>query len=120
MWFNEKEDGLPKLLCPLCTKQSCIVCQSIPYHINQTCQEYQKQKQTLNSDEILNMKFLNSLDVRYCMMCHHGITKSSGCNKMKCRCGYKFCFKCNAANASCRCTPSYHGFWDNQINSADI
>lgn len=32
------------------------------------------------------------------------VIRDTGCFKMKCRCGYRFCFKCGSENAQCECT----------------
>lgn len=37
-----------------------------------------------------------------CKGCNNGIYKHSGCNAMRCRCGYKFCFTCGAKNKNCK------------------
>ncbi|CAE8705513.1 unnamed protein product, partial [Polarella glacialis] len=35
------EDGqLPQLDCPLCGKDSCLLCQAVPFHIGSTCDEH--------------------------------------------------------------------------------
>jgi hypothetical protein len=43
-----------------------------------------------------------------------GITLAEGCDKMTCRCGCKFCFRCGSINANCGCTGADHGFFDHQ------
>ena len=43
-----------------------------------------------------------------------GIPIAQGCDKMTCRCGCKFCFRCGAINAECSCTGPDHGFFDHQ------
>ena len=47
-----------------------------------------------------------------CKGCNQGIFKKSGCVAMKCRCGYKFCFKCGKKDGKCK-HASGHGFSDN-------
>jgi hypothetical protein len=55
-------------------------------------------------------------NTRQCPRCHLHIEKLDGCDKMECVCGCRFCFKCATANATCRCTPSRHVFFDNIRN----
>mmetsp|Transcript_12415 Transcript_12415/g.18482 ORF Transcript_12415/g.18482 Transcript_12415/m.18482 type:complete len:390 (+) Transcript_12415:33-1202(+) len=43
--------------------------------------------------------------IKRCQRCGNGIERSEGCLHMKCRCGYKFCYKCGAnLDAGCDCT----------------
>jgi IBR domain, a half RING-finger domain len=53
-----------------------------------------------------------------CPRCLNLIERSSGCAKMMCKCGYRFCYECLAENASsvngCYCTPAFHGFINNR------
>lgn len=60
------------------------------------------------------------LNIKSCRRCGNGIELSDGCLKMKCRCGYRFCFQCGSENAQCNCTPSHHGFEDNLTGRADF
>lgn len=52
--------------------------------------------------------------------CGNGVVKSSGCNKMKCRCGYRFCYVCGIENALCGHTPASHGYIDNITGRGDF
>lgn len=59
-------------------------------------------------------------NVRRCRRCGNGVELADGCLKMKCLCGYRFCYQCGAENAVCGCTPSHHGFVDNVTGRADF
>merc|ERR1712029_840627 len=52
-------------------------------------------------------------NVKRCRRCGNGVELREGCLKMKCLCGYRFCYRCGAENAQCDCTPAHHGFTDN-------
>ena len=62
---------------------------------------------------LATLALLDSLEIRICKKCHNGVCKSSGCDKLMCRCGYKFCYHCGVENAACQCTPSNHFYIDN-------
>mmetsp|Transcript_17465 Transcript_17465/g.26597 ORF Transcript_17465/g.26597 Transcript_17465/m.26597 type:complete len:377 (-) Transcript_17465:137-1267(-) len=49
---------------------------------------------------------ISTNNIKRCQQCGNGIERSSGCLHMKCRCGYKFCYKCGAnyLDAGCDCT----------------
>jgi len=63
---------------------------------------------------------LRALGVRTCRRCGSNIEHRGGCYKMKCRCGYRFCFVCGSENARCGCTPDDHGFLDNRTGNGDF
>jgi len=116
-WESEAENGIPRLDCPICKKTSCILCGLEPYHKGMTCEEaveyWNTQEQINHQNEVRSLAYLREMDMKHCRRCRAGVLKDSGCDKMMCRCGYKFCFRCGAENAVCRCTPSYHLFWNN-------
>lgn len=64
-------------------------------------------------DEEKTARFLKESKVRTCSRCGVRVLKSEGCDKMMCRCGYKFCYACGSPGAKCACTPAHHVFWDN-------
>lgn len=65
----------------------------------------------------LTMQWLDEHTVP-CGVCGSRIEKESGCDKIECLCGYRFCFRCGAANARCACNPG-HGFDRNAGYIAD-
>jgi hypothetical protein len=48
------------------------------------------------------------------------VAKEQGCDKVKCRCGFRFCHGCGSENAQCSCTPATHGFIDNVTGGKDF
>lgn len=115
-WVKEEEaiagKELPKLDCPVCGQQRCLLCSEL-YHPGLRCEEV---------CEAATQAFLASPEagIRICPRCKNGITRSSGCGKMKCRCGYRMCYECGSENAQCGCTPSGHGFIDNTTGYGDF
>ena len=116
------EDGAPLCDCPTCGKNSCLVCCQSPYHTGLTCDQYKATvEQNVNEEnERLTEEYLKRSTIRKCRRCGNGVVKASGCLKMKCRCGYRFCFQCGSENAQCGHTPASHGFINNRGGGADF
>jgi len=127
-WTDDGKCGAPKLDCPLCKRQHCLLCCSSPYHAGQTCIEFKQAKteQELKQkvldqskqDEAATAALLSSF--RMCPKCRTPIIKSNGCEKLMCRCGARFCYVCLSPNAQCEHTPASHGFFDNIAGYANF
>ena len=97
-------DGPPRLDCGRCGLVSCLCCGK-PWHTG-PCD-------TRGDMDEASRQYLRDAGVRRCDRCGSGVVKASGCDKMKCRCGYQFCYQCGTKDAKCSCTPSHHVFYDN-------
>lgn len=106
------DDGVPCVDCPICCKTRCLVCGVSPYHTNQACDPVIHDCN--NYDNI----FCASSNIKRCKRCGVGIIKDFGCDKVMCRCGYRFCWECGSENAQCQCTQASHGFIDNVTGHA--
>ena len=122
----------------MCRVERCLVCGAQPYHAGHSCIQGVNSTQLSNciiSDassssssnitslsEAASQEFsiLSDPSIKRCPRCSNGIVKESGCDKLKCRCGYRFCFGCGSENAQCPCTPAYHGFIDNITGGGDF
>ncbi|PFH35162.1 hypothetical protein BESB_060490 [Besnoitia besnoiti] len=50
-------------------------------------------------------------NLRDCVQCGATVHLEAGCHRMRCRCGYKFCYVCGTPNATCTCPEVQgHGF----------
>ena len=65
-------------------------------------------------DDELTRQWMNQ-HTRPCQHCGAFVEKESGCDKMECLCGYRFCYRCGAQAARCHCSPANHVFWDNVL-----
>lgn len=104
-------DGPPRLSCGRCNKTSCLCCGK-PWHEG-SCED----AAAAGDDEEAARRtrdYLRTAGIRRCARCGAGVVKASGCDKMRCLCGYEFCYVCLAPGARCGCTPSHHLFFDNK------
>ena len=51
-------------------------------------------------------------ETKMCGGCGARVSKSEGCDKMQCLCGWRFCWNCDSIGAKCDCNKG-HGFFDN-------
>lgn len=58
--------------------------------------------------------------IKRCRRCGNGVELTEGCLKMKCLCGYRFCYNCGSENAQCSCTGWVHGFFDPVTGRGDF
>jgi hypothetical protein len=115
-WIT-KQESLNKetVPCPYCrvTLNDRDIFQILGRPMQLTCtRRVTVEKQTTTELDDLTHDWLQA-NTRQCPNCHLHIEKLDGCDKMECVCGCRFCFKCGTANATCRCTPRNHVFWDN-------
>lgn len=124
------DDGESLFDCPLCNHKRCIVCGQEPFHTDSLCPvpgdgvSWSPSSSSPPPSSIVPIEdrlLLLSMNVKRCRRCGQGVLKESGCHKVKCRCGYRFCFICLSENAQCNCTPESdaHGFIDNVTGRVD-
>ncbi|KAI9663042.1 MAG: hypothetical protein M1821_008090 [Bathelium mastoideum] len=79
-----------KFICqnPQCRVRSCIKCQA-PWRDPHTCYETE-----MTSLRIAIERAKADAVKRTCPSCHTSFIKESGCNKMRCTCGYTMCYVC--------------------------
>ena len=80
--------------CPHCHRLFCARC-AVPWHDGLGCEEFQK----LGPDErgredLLLRRLVGKEGWQRCPECQMFVEKSEGCNYIKCRCGYSFCYRC--------------------------
>ena len=100
--------------CPVRMQSSCTVCPGCKQETGKPSVE-----QLLEEERALQ-KLMQKYKVKRCARCGAGVQKAHGCNKMQCRCGYRFCYVCGSENAQCRHTPSSHGFINNVDGRANF
>ena len=123
-------DAPPAIDCPVCKKHRCLLCGVEPFHRGQPCLPRTPCSSPganapgggPESEEALSLAFISSAssNIRICRRCGQGVVKEQGCDKVKCRCGFRFCYRCGSENAQCACTPAEHGFIDNVTGRTDF
>lgn len=107
-WIEREEaagqNALPT--CPFCRSiidsEDVIAILGRPFEPKQATVHDSNDAQT---DE-LTLQWMQEHTVT-CGVCGSRIEKESGCDKIECLCGYRFCFSCGAANAACSCNPGH-------------
>ena len=88
-----------KLTCTKCRTLNCGICKS-PYHPTLTCISNKAAKMKEKT------KFLELIEEnkwQVCGKCENGVSISTGCNHMRCRCGHEFCYVCGKKWKDCGC-----------------
>jgi len=122
--WSGPEDGPPRLACPMCHAEICLMCGAKWHGAELSCDEAAAAADRDAAEEA-TLQYLKRTNVRRCKQCGNGVVKSYGCNKMKCRCGYRFCYECGAEDCkvdgyNCGCTPATHGYIDNITGGGDF
>ncbi|KAM0902993.1 hypothetical protein ACQ4PT_018942 [Festuca glaucescens] len=80
--------------CPHCHRLFCARC-AAPWHADIGCREFQLLGQDERGREDLLLRQLAGRQRwQRCPKCQMYVEKSEGCNYIKCRCGYSFCYRC--------------------------
>ncbi|KAH7555580.1 hypothetical protein BM1_07203 [Bipolaris maydis] len=79
----------------MCTAHTPIV----PFHENETCAEYDKRIETEKEEEEAASVALLKEKAQKCPGCGSQIEKTTGCDRMTCKCGFEFCYVCRAPYA---------------------
>ena len=101
IWTQED----PHFECAACKKHYCLRCKG-EWHKDMTCEQYIKLK---NPDELdrLFEKMLKKTNFKQCPKCQFWVERAAGCDFIKCRCGFAFCYKCGNGFKDCKCGYGY-------------
>lgn len=111
-----------KAKCQSCSCASCRVCGK-PWvaadgssHDHRSCSNHlqggnEANKAALTSywNDVLARAWADQNDAKACPRCSRLIQKNKGCNSMRCKCGYQFCWDClgeNCGHGGCRNRPT--------------
>lgn len=90
----------PTMNCSNCGYQMCAH-HLLPWHANETCEEYDFKNDTLRRNHVDNEKSLQLIQqiTKACPQCNVRLEKSIGCDHFTClapSCGFEFCWQCLA------------------------
>lgn len=111
---HESDD--PMMVCNHCQFATCANHRR-PWHEGQTCKEFDLDDAQIErlEEEEATAKLLSRESLSICPKCGQGVTKSDGCDHMRCQCGKEWCY---VVSKSChlilKCFFTYH----RMINSA--
>lgn len=90
------ESGDPKMVCNHCGFATCAKHRR-PWHEGQTCNEFDLDDAQIErlEEEEATAKLLSSEATSICPKCGQGVTKSEGCDHMRCQCGQEWCYVVN-------------------------
>ncbi|ROW03707.1 hypothetical protein VMCG_05382 [Cytospora schulzeri] len=93
---HESED--PKMICNHCTSATCAK-HKRPWHEGQTCGEFDMDDAQIErlEEEEATAKLLAKESTSICPKCGQGVTKTDGCDHMRCQCGQEWCYICSCA-----------------------
>ncbi|GKU05163.1 e3 ubiquitin-protein ligase arih1 [Fusarium langsethiae] len=80
--------------CTHCLTDTCIACKGEAH--KGACRPTEEDSQDL-------LHLAKSTGWKRCGKCGHLIEKSTGCNHMRCLCGYQFCYSCGKNCTECIC-----------------
>lgn len=88
---HESED--PMMICNHCTFATCAK-HKRPWHKGQTCREFDMDDAQIErlEEEEATAKLLAKEATSICPKCGQGITKTAGCDHMRCQCGQEWCY----------------------------
>jgi len=88
--------------CQTCKKRYCLRCQ-VTYHAGSTCEDYRKWAKENGKAEELFSDFVVGAKFKMCPGCKKWVEKTAGCDHIRCRCGFEFCYKCGGIYLKCEC-----------------
>ncbi|XXG81602.1 hypothetical protein AAC387_Pa09g2194 [Persea americana] len=92
------DDGIAVTMseCPHCSRVFCARCK-VPWHTCIGCEEFQKLRVgDREREDIMVVNLAKEKKWQKCPSCGFIVERTAGCNYIKCRCKYCFCYKCGA------------------------
>ncbi|KAI1105963.1 hypothetical protein F4804DRAFT_349337 [Jackrogersella minutella] len=95
---NENENGDDKLACHKCGAKTCKKCK-------QAAEAHSKTGECKASVADTQLEMVAHTESwKPCPHCGNMVSRSHGCNRIRCICGHEFCYKCGINWQECGCT----------------
>lgn len=93
---HDRDD--PRMTCQYCNFATCAH-HKRPWHEGQTCSEFDLDDAQLErlEEEEATAKLLSKEETSICPKCGQGVTKTEGCDHMRCACGEEWCYICSCS-----------------------
>ncbi|KAK7733321.1 hypothetical protein SLS53_008218 [Cytospora paraplurivora] len=93
---HESDD--PRMICKHCNFFTCAK-HKRPWHNGQTCGEFDQDPAQIDrlEEEEATAKLLSKESTSICPNCRQGVTKTDGCDHMRCQCGQEWCYVCSCS-----------------------
>ena len=101
IWTQED----PHFECLACKRHYCLRCKG-DWHQNLTCAQNLKLKNPDEMDKLFE-KMMKKTNFKQCPKCQFWVERAYGCDFIKCRCGFAFCYKCGNGFKDCTCGYGY-------------
>ncbi|XP_056697204.1 uncharacterized protein [Spinacia oleracea] len=95
-----KKTRTAKAKCPHCRKKICRKCK-VAWHDGKICEEFKKLG--VENEYDMTMKLIKNNCWQRCPQCRMYVGRTIGCNRIHCRCGCGFCYRCGLQLWTCRC-----------------
>ena len=101
IWTQED----PHFECPVCKKHYCLRCRC-EWHKDMTCEQYKQLKDPNELDKLFET-MMKKTNFKQCPKCQFWVERAFGCDFIKCRCNFAFCYKCGNGFKDCTCGYGY-------------
>ncbi|KAI1453463.1 hypothetical protein F4805DRAFT_366308 [Annulohypoxylon moriforme] len=86
------QPGCEKAKCHECRHSLCVR-HHVPWHKNETCEEYEKRTRKQRKNDKASEKHVKEI-TKPCPGCNRNVHKYTGCDHVTCICGHEWCWLC--------------------------
>ncbi|QSZ36647.1 hypothetical protein DSL72_006528 [Monilinia vaccinii-corymbosi] len=91
--IHEGGDDQPIMTCRTCGFKTCFA-HKMPWHSGLTCRDYDAQQEKQRGEQEKASRTYLKKKSTDCPKCGAHVSKTQGCDHMRCKCGADFCYSC--------------------------